>query len=290
MNRANIAGFLAIATILLMAAPVFAAKSPTNVAGAIKVPWHLSGAVMPVPPYGSLDIPGSDTASKLIVNQPNGNTQMILEGVMGGLIPETEYTVYISGGYTPYVFTGWDLTGSYKIEFTLNPGPVPAALYDLTLTQTGNVLGGQGVYDGYAWNVVGSVAADGLTFTATYTSGAVGTTMNIVGTIASDGSISGTWDDNYPGPGPTTRTGTWYSTSGQATKDYTGSTGWPGLFTSTVPAFTFTSNAEGKAGWHVNLKKVNLAGLTAGSTYPMSVWINMAGATILISDTFTVLV
>jgi hypothetical protein len=199
---------------------------------------------------------------------------------MAGLDPNTQYTVFLSKGYTPYVFTGWDLTGSYKIQFTLNPGQVPAALYDLTLTQTGNVLIGTGVYDGYAWTVAGSVADDGLTFAATYTSGAIGTTMNVVGTIASDGSMSGTWTDNFPPPGGV-RDGTWYSTSGEATPTHTGDLGWPGMFGS-LSTFTFTTNAQGIANWHVNLKNMGLTG-----TMPMSVWIN-DGGTILVSDTFLV--
>ena len=82
--------FLAIIASFVMlfafALPVLAVK-PVDT-GAQTYAWHLSGDVMPVPPYGSIDIPGSDTASKLIVNQPNGNTEVAITGVMNGLLPK----------------------------------------------------------------------------------------------------------------------------------------------------------------------------------------------------------
>ncbi len=68
------------------------------------VAWHLSGAIFP-PPYGAKDIPGSDTASTLTVNQAEGNTQITITADMGGLAPNTEYTVFISKSYDPS--TGW---------------------------------------------------------------------------------------------------------------------------------------------------------------------------------------
>lgn len=70
------------------------------------VAWNLSGAVMPVPPYGSLDIPGSDAASKLTVTHILGTDPTIIKGEMAGLHPNTTYTVYISNSYVPYVETG----------------------------------------------------------------------------------------------------------------------------------------------------------------------------------------
>ncbi|MBN1623244.1 MAG: hypothetical protein JXN10_03595 [Clostridia bacterium] len=75
--------------------------------GAVFYDFYLSGDVMPVPPYGSLDIEDSDTMSKLIVNKPNGTNAVTVTGVMKGLLPETEYMVYISNGYDPYYVTEW---------------------------------------------------------------------------------------------------------------------------------------------------------------------------------------
>jgi len=101
-------GFIGILLMLMLvsAVTVLGAKPAPNLAGAITVPWHLSGDVMPVPPYGSMDIIGSDTASKLIVNQPNGKVMGGITGAINGLDPNTEYTVYLGNGYTPYVKTG----------------------------------------------------------------------------------------------------------------------------------------------------------------------------------------
>jgi len=159
--------FILIVALILLVTPgtVFAAKPAGNLAGAIKVPWNLSADVMPVPPYGSRDIPGSDTASKLVVNQPNGATEVTITGAMNGLNPNTTYTVYLSKGYVPM-------------------------------------------------------------------------------------------------------------------------TGWPGLFTSTVPAFTFVTDAYGAGSWHVNLRDANFPG---SGTHTLSVWINEAGYTMLISGNFEVI-
>ena len=121
MKKINIRRFLLVSLLVLTVSILvsaviipsiaFAAKPAGNLAGAIKVPWNLSADVMPVPPYGSKDIPGSDTASKLIVNQPNGNTEVTITGAMNGLNPNTTYTVYLSKGYDlhttwPGLFTG----------------------------------------------------------------------------------------------------------------------------------------------------------------------------------------
>src|SRR5690348_13505983 len=93
----------------LAANAVFAAKPAGNNAGVVQYDWHASADVLPAPPYGSADIPGATQASKLIVNQPNGKIIANMTGVMNGLLPNTEYAVYVSKVYTPYVFTGWNL-------------------------------------------------------------------------------------------------------------------------------------------------------------------------------------
>jgi hypothetical protein len=98
LMRFLIAITLSTLILLIFGSPALAVKPETNLAKAQEVAWNLSAAVMPVPPYGSHDIPGSDTASKLIVNQPNGNTEVTITGVMNGLNPNTTYTVYLSNG------------------------------------------------------------------------------------------------------------------------------------------------------------------------------------------------
>jgi len=69
------------------------------------IEWRLSGAVMPVPPYGLGDIPNSDTESELIVHQleEDGNVKIICD--MGGLLPTSRSRVFIVNPYAPY--SGW---------------------------------------------------------------------------------------------------------------------------------------------------------------------------------------
>jgi hypothetical protein len=155
-----------IATVCAFATPAMAVKPAAKGAGAKLVKWNLSGAVMPVPPYGSIDIPGSDTASKLMVTRPKGNNRAAITGVMNGLKPNTTYMVALSNGYTPF--------------------PVDS--------------------------------------------------------------------------------------------------GWPGLFTTKIPVFTFVTDASGSGSWHVNVKRASFPGAGA---FPVSIWVNDGGATLLISDTFT---
>src|SRR3989344_9285381 len=119
MKKLLISGILLV-SVFALTGGVYAAKPAGNYAGAVTYAWHLSGDVMPVPPYGSLDIPGSDTASKLIFNQPNGKVSAMVTGVMNGLHPDTTYTVYLSNSYTPYVPTNiTDITG-FDFEYLGN--------------------------------------------------------------------------------------------------------------------------------------------------------------------------
>lgn len=274
--------FLGLFLVFGLTGKVLANKPDEHSFGGQKVDWNLSGAVMPVPPYGSVDIPGSDVSSKLIISQPRCDDKARINGEMRGLTPNTTYTVYLSKGYTKYVDTGWDLTGSYKVMYAVDCGGPNPSLYDMELTGSGGHGGypSPGPYT-YEWNVSDVViTGNTFSFTSTYTVGAVGTIMHMSGTIATDGSLSGIWDDNYAGG----RTGTWYTTSGVATKTHTGDMGWPGFFTSTVPAFTFTTNNKGVGEWHLNLAKDDFPG---PGTFTLSVWVNEAGGTMLISDNFT---
>jgi hypothetical protein len=307
MKRIVLVSVLVVAILALMTSPALAAKpnsnpvkpKQTNVnqsaalkekpnqAGAEKVPWNLSGAVMPVPPfgpYGTADIPGSDTASKLIVNRPNGNTWLTLTGIMRGLAPRTTYTVYISNGYAPYVQTGWDVTGSYTIDLTFEGAHIPEYL---VLTQTGaGITGTYLALDAAGtvspWNIdSGTVTGDQLTFTAHFQDDLT-MTATFSATIAPDGTlVSGTWADVAPG----TRSGEWASTSGNAMMTHTGDITWPGLFSAGVQPFTFTTTPSGNATWHKNLK---MAVFPGPGTYKISAWVNGPAGSILISDTFTV--
>ena len=255
---------------------------PVGNPGAQTYAWHLSAAVMPVPPYGSGDIPGSDTASKLIVNQPNGNTEVTLTGVMNGLAPNTTYEVRLQNPYTPYVFTGWDVTGSYVIYATL--GNIVYTEY-LTLAQSGTGITGTSLAlagNASPWTIEsGLVNGNTVTFLA-YFNNSPTLHAEFTGLITTDGSISGNWADVSPG----TRSGTWGTTSGAAVKTHTGNDWSSGVFNN-QPIFTFMTDAYGSGSWHLNLTNEDFPNL---GIYALSVWINAPGRTVLISDNFSVVV
>lgn len=265
---------------------VYAAKPEGNRAGVEQVAWNLSADVMPVPPYGSRDIPGSDTSSKLLVNQPNGNTKVTVTGVMRGLNPNTTYTVYLSKGYTPYVYTGWNLEGNWVLRAYFGGGTYD---HDYTITDQqpdGSFVGTGGYPAGGPYTItevvfgqIDPLNGELVEFHSTYNNGYW---YEAAGNILPDGTIEGTWGNDNQGYGHT-----WVSLSGAAVETHTGDTGWPGLFTSTIQPFTFVTDESGEGSWHVNMKASNFPG---PGTYLLSVWINEAGATMLISDTFEVVV
>ncbi len=115
----------------------------------------------------------------------------------------------------------WDTTGSYVVSFEYL-GSYYA--HDMSLVQDGaGALTGSGGHPAggpfvYTWVLTsGSVSDNNVTFTANYTASADAvtpqTTMIVMGTVAPDGSMSGTWTDNYQGQA---RGGSWETTSGQA--------------------------------------------------------------------------
>ncbi len=258
-----------------LAVASFAAGKPaTNNAGSQTVAWNLSGAVMPVPPYGSQDIPGSDSASKLLVNQPNGSVMVGLTGVMNGLKPDTTYTVYVSKTYTPYS-AYWDLTGNYTFYINYSGHDYS---YAVDLNQSVNYITGT-LVDTYlpaaeqTRTVNGTLTGNSFVLEVPYPAGGQWGTRTFDGTIDSTGHLSGTWSDS----GTDNASGSWSTTSGTATKVVSGSTGWPGLLPGVQP-FTFTTDDTGSGGWHYNLRE---------SVSGLSVWINNSGGTLLISDPIT---
>ena len=99
----------------------------------------------------------------------------------------------------------------------------------------------------------------------------------MTGNIALDGSMSGT---------ATTSAGqsaTWTTTAGIARRPM-----YPGLFTSLIPKFYFTTDEYGSGSWHVNLRDEHFPPGAGEQT--LSVWINYPGATILVSKNFSVIV
>ena len=116
----------------------------------------------------------------------------------------------------------WDVTDSWDIVFNYQGS---SYTHDLTLTQASNgSLTGSGGYPAggthaYTWTLTsGSVSGNEVDFTANYTAPQDAvvpqTTLTVEGTIdEEDGSMSGTWSDNYQGM---TRTGTWTTSDGEA--------------------------------------------------------------------------
>jgi hypothetical protein len=253
-----------------------------NLAGAEEVPWNLSRDVMPVPPYGSCDIPNSDMLSKLIVNQPNGNTEVTITGVMKGLHPYTTYTVILSYGYTPYV-AGWDVNGSYVINVEYLGIDYPE---NLVLVQSGTEITGVSLAllsGASPWTInAGTVDENIIDFYGSYDANPA-MEIHFFGTIDTDGSMSGCWED----VAPRTRSGAWASTKGVAV-DHTGDTSHPGDFYD-YPRFTFLTDEDGAVSWHLNLRDEDFNG---ARDYTLSVWINVnePWRTILISNTFDVIV
>ena len=262
---------------------------PAGNPGAQTYAWHLHDDVM-LPygePFDNMDILSSDTASKLIVNQPNGNTEVTITGVMNGLTQNTTYTVYLSNGYTK---SKLDIRGTYKWLVT---GRILQHDMIITTQNSDGTFSGTGGYPAGCYpytlpgetaeTITGQIMGDqiNVTFTTTY-SGPLnpGYVLTFSGTVGPDGSMSGknmsnTWE--------------WTTTEGHA-KYVVAS--WPGYFNissvPSVPAFKFTTDAYGSGSWHINLTDANFSGT---GTHTLSVWINNeATATILISDTFDVTV
>lgn len=109
----------------------------------------------------------------------------------------------------------WDVTGTYVTNFVLGG----TYAHDMVLTQdaSGGVTGSGGYPAGgphtYTWHITsGTVSGNQVNLTAVYDTGAPGTIMHMTGTVASDGTLSGNWDDNFGG----TRTGTWSTATGTA--------------------------------------------------------------------------
>ena len=274
---------LALLMVFVFTGTAFAVKPVGNQAGAEEVPWNLSGDVMPVPPWGLSDIPGSDTASKLIVNQPNGNTEVAVTGVMKGLNPNTVYTVFPSNAWS--TSEKWNITGDWDLRF------IYGGNYDHEMTvtfqdmYTGAFTGtGNGIPNPTTtWDIQGTseVVGNSITLDLIYTGVNSGYTVHAEGTIDSTTGaiVSGTWSSSA------SQTGTWSSFEGHATKETVGN-GWPGPFYGQT-TFTFLTDENGAGSWHFNLKN---ADFSVPGTYNLSIWVNKPGATILVSNNFQVVV
>lgn len=124
--------------------------------------------------------------------------------------------------------TSWNVTGHYNISFDYMGSPY---VHDMDLVQsTSDLLTGSGgnPVGAHVYNWVltsGSVVGNAIDFYANYTSTPDAVTpltvMHVMGTIANNGTMSGTWTDNYQGGA---RGGTWVTVLGAATQTTTTST------------------------------------------------------------------
>lgn len=115
----------------------------------------------------------------------------------------------------------WNTTGSYVVDMHYLGSDNN---HDVVLTQDalGNLTGHGGSPAGantYTWVITsGTVSSSTIDFFANYTATADAvmpqTVLHVTGTIAADGTISGTWSDNYQGGA---RTGALTTVSGNAT-------------------------------------------------------------------------
>ena len=251
--------------------------------GAEKYEFFLSGDVMPSPPYGLSDVEGSDEKSKLIVNQPNGKPIANVTGILKGLMPSSEYTVFISNGYEPYMLTeNWSMVGDYILALDYN-GSIYT--HDISITsQTDGVFVGTGGYpSGLAYtheeNISGEVTETSVSLHSVYTTTNAGYVYDVEFEIAPDGTLTGTWTSN----GEVSDGRPLEVTSGKAMLIPVGDTGWPGLLTPELPAFTVMTDEEGHVSWHVNILCEMVECIEGEIEF--SVWINGPGGTILISET-----
>lgn len=122
---------------------------------------------------------------------------------------------------TAQASTEWNVDGSYVVN--MNYLGTDYA-HNVTLDQDSmDNLSGSGQSGAYAWTITsGSVNDNMLEFWANYTATADAVTpqtvMHVEGVIADNGTLSGTWSDNYQGGA---RSGTWTSASGTAMIDET---------------------------------------------------------------------
>jgi len=93
----------------------------------------------------------------------------------------------------------WEITAPNAIIFGCGGGTYNHTLDIVTNDFSCGTFEGEGTYDSnssYTWDITGSIDGDDITFTLIYTGINSGYTLNGSGTIAVDGSISGTVNGN----------------------------------------------------------------------------------------------
>lgn len=170
--------------------------------------------------------------------------------------------------------TFWDVTSVTSFSFYLGSDLTTPYTHDATLTQSGQSITGVGggfpvtgigpppsnpPYS-YWWHVTaGTVSGNVFNLTWVYDGApdAAGAVTTMTGTIAPNGSIAGTWQDNYPPPSGS-RTGTFTAPAGSATA----------YATYCGKGNAYYSDASGL--WYfVNVKAVSVSGADAWFAGPV---------------------
>jgi hypothetical protein len=229
--------------------------------GAIKVNWTISSSAT----WSSV------SSCKLIFNRPSGHVVATITCIFRELKPLTMYTVHIADGYV--TVTGWSMTGTWTRNVDFQGSTYT---HSYTTTQSGDTYTGTGRKPATGTieateSVTGTITGNHLTLHSTYLTGDPGYTQDAVGTIASDGSISGTWTDNGG------RSGGWTSPAGSA-KPTRPTTATNYL---TAPTVTFKTNPAGNANFHINLHRDDLP---SDSEHNITLLIREGDYTILVSD------
>ncbi len=131
-------------------------------------------------------------------------------------ISENAYDAHIAHGDKSAI---WYVGGTWRVDIFLEGGPVTPWDETLILTQSGTDITGGSINltipnPGAAWTVIDAgsdVIGNSVNIMIDHDNSSL--EAHFVGTVDSDGSMSGTWHDESPG----TRTGTWNSTTGEAT-------------------------------------------------------------------------
>ncbi len=92
----------------------------------------------------------------------------------------------------------WEINAPSQITFSCGGADYAHTLNTISENNTGN-FSGTGYYNAdntYTWNITGNVSGDSISFTLVYTGSNAGYTLDGIGTIESDGSVSGSVDNN----------------------------------------------------------------------------------------------
>ncbi len=173
----------------------------------------------------------------------------------------------------------WNVTGSYVINMDYLSTNYA---HDMSLTQdgSGNLTGGGGYPAGgphtYTWVLTGgTVTGNAIEIYANYTSPADAVTpltvMHMLGTVAPNGTMSGTWSDDYQGG---VRTGTWATATGTAV-----------ALTSNITVTAENFNTNKGPDYYGATVGYALGGVDAGKVASVSVSLFDASNTLLVTNT-----